>query len=253
MISINYKDDCLQLLEILKNITVLNKDAITHFEFYPYFQLTDYSVEIYYDGDLIARIYDNNKKCIPFINVQAMQFTSNKITKVSGSVNIGSFSTVLLYSLISIMKARTIQDTDEKDLNYTIVSHLIQMRNYYLNTNKKTILDDTIFRDFIVNCIGETVQPERQKRLLIESRKKKNKRSIFSYDPSIEIREPETIFQFANTSGNKIINVKNLRLTTLVKNDDIDTLDFLSYDPDNDIEDKTIDKSKKEKDMMDFY
>ena len=38
-------------------------------EFYPFFQFTDYNVEIYSNNKLICRIYNYNKKCIPLCTI----------------------------------------------------------------------------------------------------------------------------------------------------------------------------------------
>ncbi len=142
-----------------------------------------------------------------------------------------TFQTVLMYSIISIMKARVQNNENEKGLYYAMTSHLIEMRKFYFTRNKKNMLDDTVFREFETKCIGTTMQPDRQKKMLIESRKKKNKRWTFSYDPSDGIKEPESNYLFANTSGNKINNPKNLKLADFAKEED----------PEGDFDDEGLD------------
>lgn len=238
-ISTNYREDCLNLLEILKNIITINKDSISYSEFYPFFQFTDHNTEIYLGDDLIAVIYNHNKKCIPYQIVKALKFSNGKIEKINNkTIRIGTFHMTLLYALISIMRARTDNNNDMKNLYYTFSSHLIEMRNNYLTTTKKTFLDDSVFKEFVVNCMGETIQPDRQRRLLIESRKKKNKPYVFTYEPSAGEKEPDNKYMFANSSGNIINNPKNLRLSSKMKEDDVEG-DF-----DDDISDDVSDKNK---------
>ena len=229
IISTRYREDCLQLLYDLSQIPLINQSKLTHQEFYPFFQFTDHSVEIYYDGDIVAKIYNHNRKCIPYIDVPAIDFSqtnlinSTKSTKSTNSViRLATFPTVLSFSIISIMKARTQSNDDDKNLHYAMTSHLIEMRKYYFLKNKKTMLDNSVFREFTAKCMGDTIPPDRQRKLLIESRKKKNKKWIFSYEPSEGIKDPESTYLFANTSGNKIINTKNLKLSIVKPEDDIE-------------------------------
>ena len=50
--------------------------------------------------------------------------------------------------------------------------------------------------------------------------KKKNKRYIFTYDPSTEYKTPESNYIFANSSGNPINKNKNLKLSNVEYNMD---------------------------------
>jgi hypothetical protein len=73
-----------------------------------------------------------------------------------------------------------------------------------------------------VDCVGDTIQPDRQRRLLIENRKKQNKRYTFTYEPSDGIKEPIHTYLFANSSGNIINNPKNLKLVPEMNEDNIE-------------------------------
>jgi hypothetical protein len=95
-----------------------------------------------------------------------------------------------------------------------MVSKLIDVKTEYLKLNKKNIFDDTLFREFTVNCIGSTIQPEREMLIRYESHREKNKRAYFQYDPSAKVKEAETTWLFGNYSGNIIINPKNLILSS---------------------------------------
>jgi hypothetical protein len=131
---------------------------------------------------------------------------------MSGEIILGTFSLTLLYSQIMTIKYRVNNDRTMTEVYMTLVSHLISARNDYFKKNNKNIFDQTIFRDFIVECIGESINPEREVALRFEARRKNNKRAYYSYEPEKD-KEPETNYNFSNVSGNEIKNPKNLRLT----------------------------------------
>ena len=114
---------------------------------------------------------------------------------------------------MTLMKTRTDNDNDTKDLYYTFISHLLEIRKYYFDKNKKNMLSNTIFKDFILECKGYAVSPEKERALLIENRKKRNLRIMFAYDPADGVREADVHYIFANSSGNPIKNPKNLKLS----------------------------------------
>ena len=216
-ISTNYRQDCLDLIATLKDIVNINKSDIKHTEFYPFFQFTGYNVEIYLGKDLIAKVYNHNKKCFPYLTVSAQKFEDKNVTKSKGTIQIGTFAVTLLGFLTNVMRARTNNDKDTVELYYVMASHIVEMRAYFFKHQKKTILDDTMFKDFIVRCVGETITPETQRKLIIEERKRKNKRYTFRYDPEDGVKEPESDYYFVNSSGNQINNPKNLRLSGSVR------------------------------------
>jgi hypothetical protein len=218
IISIDYRNDCLELLAALKKNSDLDQNMINYKEYYPFFEYTGHNMQIYYGERVICKIYNNNNKCIPYLKLPLIKF-EQKPTKLSKNIIIGSFSIILLYSLITIMRSRCIDDKQSVDLYYTIISHMIEIRNYYLQYYKKSILDNTIFRDFSTKCIGETTTPEEQRKRLIDSRKKHNKIYSFRYEPSEGIRQEESNYYFSNSSGNQINNPKNLKLSDIVDND----------------------------------
>jgi hypothetical protein len=66
-ISVNYKEDVKELITLLENEFV---GKITFKEFYPFFQFTDYNIEIYLNDEIICHIYDHNKVCINLLEIQ---------------------------------------------------------------------------------------------------------------------------------------------------------------------------------------
>lgn len=214
-ISIKYKEDALELLDILKK----SFNDITYQEFYPFFQFTDYNVEIYLEKMLLCRIYANNKKSIPYQEISEINFNLDKPIKIKNDVIIGSFPIIMLYFLIGAMKAYVNKDKNLENFNYHAISHCIQMRNEYFTKYGKTFLDDTIFKEFVTKCMGEIVTPENERMLLIEKRKKNKEPSVYRYEPKDGIKEPPKFTGFKNSSGNSIKNPMNLRLTNIQNNE----------------------------------
>ncbi len=213
IISTEFRDDCLELLSRLKNSNIGNDIKVV--EHYPYFQFLGHSAHIYYKDYLIAIVYHYNKKCLPYIQIPIEKSSENNKPKAitdKGYINMGTYSLTLLYCYASAMKARTQNDNDTKDLYYTMISHLLEMREYYFNKFKKNLLSDTMFKDFVLECKGYAMTPEKERGLLIEKRKKKNQRILFAYDPSDGIKDSDINYIFANSSGNPVKNNKNLKL-----------------------------------------
>lgn len=213
IISTNFRDDSLLLISKLRSIdSELTKD-INIVEHYPYFQFLGHSVHIYYQDILIAIVYHYNKKCLPYLKVPSNKYYKNQIIKGTSFINIGTFSLTLMYALMTLMKSRTDSDEDTKNLYYTFISHLLEMREYYFKRTGKNMLSDSLFKDFVLECKGHAITPEKERALLIESRKKKKQRLQFAYDPSESRIENDINYIFANSSGNPIKNPKNLKLT----------------------------------------
>lgn len=209
-ISTDYKKDFDDLIDILKK--ELYGSNIEHKEYFPFFQFTGYSVEILLDGDIIAVIYSHNGKCLPFQSVDSYEFTLNENKKMDGKVIIGTFSLTILYLQSMTIKYRTVNDKAMTTVYMTLISHLIKVKDEYLKKNNKSIFDQTIFQDFIVDCIGTGIHPDREILLRYEERRSKNKKSFFQYDPSKDNRSPDITYVFGNYSGNEIRNPKNLKL-----------------------------------------
>jgi hypothetical protein len=196
IISKNYKEDFDSILKRLKEIY---PDRINHTEFNPFFIFNGHSVEIYLDGELILIIYDYQKRCHPFITYN--------------NIKIGTLSLTLMYAQINVIKYRVLDDENFKLIYMIMVSHLIQMKNYYLSKNKKTIFDETPFKDFVIDCISSDVNPDHEQLLKFEQRRAQNKPAMFIYDPSKNRKEKkDEKFFFANISGNEIQNEKRLKL-----------------------------------------
>lgn len=193
-VSTNYKTDCAELIKNLKK-KGLN---ISYVEYYPFWTLTGRSVEISCDGEIIAKIYNSLKRCCPIIT----------ILNDSNIVQIGSFDYILLMEMIMVFKQKVVRDIDKHKYHLTIISNLLIMREYYLKKNNMTLFDNSPYQSFIKTCIGETFDPVMEAKRQRQRRKESNSYS-FIYKP---IRELKSIWQFSNTSGNKIKSPKNLKI-----------------------------------------
>lgn len=199
IISTDYKTDVLELLELLKEN--ISPEYVRYEECYPFFQFIGYSVNIYVDDELVAKLYHNNNKCIPYVEVNRNR--------------IGTFHLICQFMLIDIVKARV--NDEDKDVYFTALSHIIAFRNKYLKDNKKTIFDKTIFEEFVIDCIGISLSNQMEKKLLIKHRKETGKRYIIRYDPSDKVIEPYN-YIFANSSGNIINKKSNLKIANETEN-----------------------------------
>jgi hypothetical protein len=216
IISTNFREDTLELIKHLKTV---NSESIKVVEHYPFFQFFGHSAYIYSGDNLIAIVYHYNKRCTPYLKLPSYNFKGGKATKSKGDVTIGTFSVVLMYALITVIKARSDNDEVRKQIYHDTVSQLVEMRNFYLKVNKKTIFDKTIFQDFVVECKGEMLDPHREHQLVYEERKKKNKRFYnFKYEPTAESisKQSDITHRFANSSGNPVNNDRNLKLSAYV-------------------------------------
>jgi hypothetical protein len=200
LISSNYSIDAANLITKLKQKF---QEDITYVEYYPFFQFMGNHTKIYYKNKLVSIISSHNRICRPYKTI----IQDNK------TLHIGSFTLTILFYLIMMMKSRIEEDKFSKNMYITMISHLLQFRSYYLKKNKKTILDDTLFSEFVINCKGPTIPVETERRLLIEQRKKEGKPYVYRYEPDYNKLNPEdNTYKFNNSSGNKINNMKNLKL-----------------------------------------
>lgn len=241
--STNYVEDGLKIIEYLKSLPTKQSSKITHKEFYPFFQFYGYNTVFYFElnGDLIPILYfySNNNKCIPYKSEPYIRFDNIEMTfeNVKNKIiNIGSFDFNILHSLIILVKVRVDDDNDWNDIIYTLINNMVTFRKYYLNKNNMTLYDSSIFEGFVTDCKGETIPPDREKRMLIQARKKLGKPAIYRYESGVS-KQPGTYY-FTNTSGNIINNDKNIKLK--VENigkkyeDQIESDNYISIDSDSD-------------------
>lgn len=209
--STNYVEDGLGLVKFISELPDELKSKIIYKEFYPFFQFYGYNTVFYYvDGDEeipILYLYSNNKKCIPYKQVpNILSKSSNK----SDTLNIGSFDFNILHALIILVKIRVDDDNDWNDILYTMINGMVTFRKYYFQQNKITLYENSIYEGFVIECKGETIPPDREKRLLIQVRKKLGKPGVYKYEAGVSKHPGQ--YYFMNSSGNIVRNKANLKL-----------------------------------------
>lgn len=189
----------IEILKIRKKMMLLFGTKLTIKEFTPYFEFFGNRVEFYVDNILVLRVYNNNNKCIVF------RFSENK------KCYFGTNQLVILYLLSNYNYSITNKNKVEENNNILMINKLINAKQKYLDSKDKTVMDKTPFEDFTINCDGIALDPRREALLSRASKYKKGLRVSFKYEPSgKQIAIPNYLFK--NTSGNQIINEKNLGL-----------------------------------------
>ena len=242
IISTRYKSDARDLIITLQNKFSIGigsdnnaKSRITYHENYPLFQYLGYSVDIFFDDNIICRMYHYNEKCVPYFDVPALYFKARGFDDNKGTIRIGSFAILMLYNLINVMKAKSNNDNNTKNLYYTIISHMTEMKNYYFLRTKKTIFDDSLFQEFILRCVGDTASAQMEKANRIDKKIKAGKKYSWSYNPANEKNKNNNErYVFKNSSGNPINNEKNnkIDLTETVIDNDINDINDINDDGD---------------------
>ncbi len=198
IISTNYKSDVFDILGKFKTANV----NITYEEYYPFWTFVGYGVEISYNGEVILKMYNNLTKCTPIIKID------HTYLKHTGYLQIGSFDFTMLMEMIMVFRQRVLRNKNKHDYHGKIITNLTHAREIYLKQHKLTLLDDSPFKSFCSDCIGVASDPKTEA-LKNKKKRKENNKMTFMYKP---VREVKTKWIFANTSGNKISNPKNLKL-----------------------------------------
>lgn len=240
IVSTNYIPDTVNIiLALMQDLD--NDPKLTYKEYYPLWMFTGYSTVIYYDELPILHITGHNNRCVPIKKIES-RFYSIKGVEVDKkhTIQIGSFDFVLLLNMISWLRVR-INGIEEKQHYHNIMtSHLVEMRNYYLKTNNKNLLDDTIFQSYIPDCIGDTMDPARESRLLREKKYKEGKLVMFRYNPEKQKSAPD--YKFANTSGNEIHKSINYKIKKYLDNPSL-LESFIKKSYDEQIEENEVENS----------
>ncbi len=184
------------ILKINKIINKLFKNVKTK-EYSPFFEFFGKRVEFYINGNLLLKVYDNNNRCI--VN----RFSEKK------KCFFGTNQLVILFLLSNYNYAIINHNKTEEKNNIIMLYQIITTKNKYLDLKDKNVLDKTPFEDFIISCDGIALDPRRETFLERINKKKKGLRLNFKYEPlGNKITPPNYVF--TNTSGNEIINDKNL-------------------------------------------
>lgn len=250
VVSINYKKDTKDLILALQNKFLSSGESrVTYKENYPFFQYLGFSTDILFDNEIVCRMYHYNSRCTPYFDVPAYYFKRSEYDDVDmkgKTIRIGTFATLMLFNLINVMRARTNSDANTKNLYYTLISHMIELKNYYFAKTNKNIFDDSLFQEFVLRCVGETTTPQMEKQIRMDKKIKAGKKYSQSYHPENERdRNNDFKLEFKNSSGNAINNPRNMKIhltENYTSDEDVDNIDeeaeTQNQDNDNEENDK---------------
>lgn len=217
------KDYKVQGNNIFKKMREKYGDKISITEYYPFFQFRDYRFEMYYGDHVILKAQGHNKKCIPFRMVNPKLFDIGEAPKKDIFIALGSFDRNILDIMVNKQYYKTNKDKDMMYYYKTMFSHVLEMRDEYFKKHNKNILDNTLFQQFLIECIGEVVTLDQERQEIIEKRKKKRQPFFYTYEPSNKVTDGSNVgYKFFNSSGNVISNPRNLRLGETIPLSDSD-------------------------------
>ena len=202
LVSVSYRDTVVNLYKFIRG-NVKDPSKVTLREYLPLFQFTGYSVFIDYEGVPVARVFDVTGFCVP------------NIRTTRGYMYV-SFQYILMVMLISKFRAHLDKER-EMYFNYGIaVSNLVVARNDFLNKKGIGVINNTVFDEFRISCIGATADFMHTSRLRMRERRLKGRRQ-FHYSPEeffAQSQESQDRFDplkpsFANTSGKEVSPIKS--------------------------------------------
>jgi len=192
-------------------------DNILFEQYFPFFQFTDKKVIFKHNGETFLTIYGNNEKCIPYNEITL------QLKQKNYKIKIGTFNLCFMYNLINFHQAYINKNIILTKLYDYLMAQMLEKRNIFLDDNNKTVLDETLFEDFKVNCIGTPISPMRKFMLSRKDRKLLPRSAIYPYDPEERKDDyPTDIYFFNNYSGNIINNPKEFIYNNKKISDTID-------------------------------
>jgi hypothetical protein len=163
-------------------------------EYNIFFQFWEHRIVIKYHGKPIVTIYANKDKCLPFREIEFGK----------GTINISNFTLTILYTMIHFIY-NNVYKLNSKEYE-TRMGNLLDMRNTYLTKNKLTILDDTKYKEFQIECLGTTVDFNRKWYLQTQRRGDKGGVRVYRYQPDSKNNSLTENFKFPNEAGTLITN-----------------------------------------------
>jgi len=183
------------LLDAIAHQDINFKEKMKVDEYNTFFQFWEHRIVISYNNKPILTIYENIDKCLPYKEVE---YNSNKI-------NIANFTLTTLYYLIHY-NYNGIYKLNVKEYENRI-GNMLDEKNTYLTKNKKTVLDDTKYSEFQIECLGTTIDFGRKSRLKIASRLDKGGIIIYRYNPLNKSKSTlSKNYKFPNEAGTLITN-----------------------------------------------
>jgi hypothetical protein len=194
IITSNIKDES---IKIYKKLLKIFGKKITVKEYFPFFEYFDYRIEFLYNNQVILRVYNNNNRCIVYND------SKTKKTKF------GTSQLVQLYLLSNYIYYIINRNKIESNNYLNLFLNFNKAKDEYLISHNITVINNSPFQEFKLNCIGKSIKLDRLDRLEMIDKKKKGLCLKFRYEPTGNLEKiPEYVFK--NSSGNQVINQKFL-------------------------------------------
>lgn len=184
-------DDPITIGKFIKSLTYQWAESNGHFKDYDdifsikfysrFFQYWDKRVIIYYKNKPVFTIIGSSGRCLPFNNSTLK--LNNKII----DIKIGSFLVIFNYYFIGYYYCKIHEYSDDNYYyaNRDIINSLLTVRNNYLKDKDKTVLDSSIYKEFVIDCIGKTVEFSREFLLRMSEKRAKGEKGLMTYDPNL--------------------------------------------------------------------
>ena len=183
VLSNNFKEDVNRIKKELTN-------EVTTVEHHPFMDFLGESVHFYYNDKLILKVYNQDKECIQYRSI------------IKKKIFICSYQSFIMTCLINYLIASIIKDNEQINNYNFMIKNIIDIRNKYLDSTDKTLLDDTPFQEFNVECKGETMTTDRVFRLFVMDKIKKREPFMIKYDPdNPDKKYNEKMYILHNISG----------------------------------------------------
>ena len=181
--------------KIYKKLSKIFGKKLTVKEYFPFFEYFDYRIEFLYDNQVILRVYNNNNRCIVYNE------SKTKKTKF------GTSQLVQLYLLSNYIYYIINRNQNESNNYLNLFLNFNKARDEYLTSHNLTVINNSPFQEFKLDCIGKSIKLDRLDRLEMIEKRKKGLPLKFRYEPTGNPgKVPEYVFK--NSSGNQVINQK---------------------------------------------
>ena len=143
-----------------------------------FFQYWDNRTIIYYQDKPIFTVLGNANRCVPVIDSKI------KLNNTELPIKIGSFLVIFNYFFVGYHYEQ-INNMGFYFSDRNFINSLLTSRNNYLKANNKTVLDKTLYQEFILSCKGKTTEFTREYLLRMAEKRARGEKILMSYDPII--------------------------------------------------------------------
>ena len=155
-----------------------NYHDLFHIKYFSrFFQFWDKRIVIYFMNKPIFTILGTNGRCIPFIKSNIL--LSNKNIEIK----VGTYLVTFNYYFIAFYY-ESIMKLGFYYADRYFINSLLKVRNDYLQKNNKTVLDSTIYKEFVIACVGSTKEFSREFMLRMAEKRANGQKTLMTYDPN---------------------------------------------------------------------